>query len=53
MSEIKDPYIQGQEDLINNIKDECKKILEDPSKNGDNIMLDVLFMMKKLKPIEK
>jgi len=44
-------YIQGQEDLIDHIKQECKKLLSD--NNTENIMFNVICLLKELKPLDK
>jgi hypothetical protein len=50
MKEIED-YEQGQLDLIDSIKKKVSKTLE--SKNGTDMMLDVVLILKSLKPIQR
>ena len=45
-------YIQGQLDLIDHIKNDLQKIVDNEVK-GDDIMLDVVSILQNLKPINK
>lgn len=42
-------YTKGQEDLISKIKEDVAKVLETTS--GTNMMLDIVDLLKKLKPL--
>lgn len=42
-------YTKGQEDLISKIKEDVSKILDKSS--GTDMMLDIVDLLKKLKPI--
>ncbi len=44
-------YEQGQIDLIQHIKKECKFIVE--NSEGENLYTDMLIMLMSLKPKEK
>jgi|AntDeeMetagen681_2_1112603.scaffolds.fasta_scaffold56601_1 hypothetical protein len=44
----KSEYLQGQEDLINEIKKEVSIIIE--KSEGSDVMFDILHLLKSLKP---
>ena len=45
-------YIRGQKDLINKIDIDIRTVLENDKVTGVNVMLDVIHILKTLKPIE-
>jgi hypothetical protein len=49
---MKDPYIQGQEDLIADLKTKINSFLID-TKDGTDLMLDIVNLLRSIKPIEK
>ena len=50
MKTCKLSYIKGQLDLINHIKKEANKIVDDPKSDA---MFDILDLLRNLKPIKK
>ena len=43
-------YTKGQQDLIQSIKKEMLEIID---KEGDEILVDVIALLRNLKPLEK
>jgi hypothetical protein len=54
VKETTDPYIAGQQDLINYLKFESKAIMAIAESDKDiNKLLDVYNLIQKLKPVSK
>ena len=54
VKETIDPYIVGQQDLINYLKFESKSIMGIAEGKGDiNKLLDIYNLIQKLKPVSK
>lgn len=50
---MEDEYTKGQEKLIEHIKSEISRTLNDQDSKDENLLIDIVLLLRGLKPIEK